>query len=81
MDGIVCGWLVFDWKVLSSTLGSSPSYVYYESSVFETRVVGTDGQIQTSRKELIKSNIPELVRQKQQDTIQVSQSQLIIQPN
>jgi hypothetical protein len=44
---------------------SSPSYVYYQRSVIESRIVGSDGNIQTSRKETFKSNVPELVREQQ----------------
>jgi hypothetical protein len=43
--------------------GDNPSYVYYQSSVFESTVVGSDGRIETSRKESFKSNLPNLVRQ------------------
>mmetsp|Transcript_31787 Transcript_31787/g.48030 ORF Transcript_31787/g.48030 Transcript_31787/m.48030 type:complete len:121 (+) Transcript_31787:667-1029(+) len=37
---------------------SSSSYVYYQSSVYESRIVGTDGKVETSRKESVKTNLP-----------------------
>ena len=37
------------------------------SSVIERRVVGPDGNVETSRKESFKSNVPDLVRQQRQN--------------
>lgn len=55
--------LVF-YLFFSQPFGSrgNPSYVYYQSSVYESTVVGSDGRAETSRQESIKSNLPELVR-------------------
>lgn len=47
---------------------NSPSYVYYQSSVIESRIVGSDGNVQTSRKETFKSNIPDLVREQRKES-------------
>lgn len=47
------------------SFGSDPSFVYYESSVYESRVYNNNGQLETSRKESFRSNIPGLVEQKQ----------------
>ena len=46
--------------------GNDPSYVYYQSTVFESTIVREDGRRETARKESIRSNLPELVRQQQQ---------------
>mmetsp|Transcript_2361 Transcript_2361/g.3461 ORF Transcript_2361/g.3461 Transcript_2361/m.3461 type:complete len:279 (+) Transcript_2361:152-988(+) len=37
------------------------SYVYYQSSVYETRSYGSDGKVETSRKESVRTNAPSLV--------------------
>jgi len=42
-----------------------PSFVYYESSVYESSVYRGDGRVETSRKESFKSNIPSLVEDQQ----------------
>ena len=49
---------------LFSFMDAPSSYVYYQSSVVESRIVGSDGNIQTLRKETFKSNLPELVRER-----------------
>ncbi|CAB9497807.1 expressed unknown protein [Seminavis robusta] len=49
---------IFGW-------GDDPSFVYYESSVYETRVYNRDGRVETSRKESFRSNIPTLVEEQQ----------------
>jgi len=40
---------------------SDGSYVYYESTVYETRSYTPDGELQRVRKESVKSNIPSLI--------------------
>ena len=44
---------------------SNPSYVYYQSTVFESTVIRENGRRETSRQESFRSNLPELVRQQQ----------------
>lgn len=59
-------WLVFAAAVLVSVwlliqnLFAVPkaNYVYYQSSYYESRIVGTDGKVETSRKESVRTNIP-----------------------
>lgn len=52
------------WKLL---FGGSPvdsgttGYMFYQSSVYETRVVGSDGKVERTRKESVRSNIPNLM--------------------
>lgn len=60
-------WIVFFSRLFGGT-GPSPNYVYYQSSVIERRVVGPDGNVETSRKESFKSNIPDLVRRQGQNS-------------
>ena len=45
--------------------GSDSYFVYYESTVYESRVYNNDGRLETSRKESFRSNIPGLVEQSQ----------------
>ena len=45
---------------------SDHSFVYYESSVYESRTYNSDGRVETSRKENFRSNIPSLVEQSRQ---------------
>jgi hypothetical protein len=54
-------YLVF--RLLLGSLFSSPSssFVYYESSVYESRTYSADGKVETSRKESVRSNLPGLV--------------------
>lgn len=47
--------------------GDNPSYVYYQSSIYESRTYGADGQLETSRKESFRSNIPALIEGRQKD--------------
>jgi hypothetical protein len=55
------------WKLL---FGGSPAdsgtsgYMFYQSSVYETRVVGSDGKVERTRKESVRSNIPNLMERK-----------------
>ena len=60
---LVC---LFSLGRLFGSTGPTPNYVYYQSSVIERRVIGPDGNIETSRKESFQSNLPELVRLQQQ---------------
>eukprot|EP00567_Pseudictyota_dubia_P002415 CAMPEP_0197466752 /NCGR_PEP_ID=MMETSP1175-20131217/65216_1 /TAXON_ID=1003142 /ORGANISM="Triceratium dubium, Strain CCMP147" /LENGTH=260 /DNA_ID=CAMNT_0043002805 /DNA_START=109 /DNA_END=891 /DNA_ORIENTATION=+ len=42
--------------------GSAPSsYVYYQASMYESRTVGPDGRMETTRKESVRSNVPSLI--------------------
>jgi hypothetical protein len=55
--------LVAFWIALQALFGGSssspPSCVFYQSSVYESRTYGFDGQLQTTtRKESVKSNLP-----------------------
>ena len=44
---------------------TSSNFVFYESSVYESRVYNSEkGKVETSRKESIRTNLPELVNQK-----------------
>ena len=47
--------------------------MYYQSSVVERRVIGPDGNVETSRKESFQSNLPDLVRQQRQQQQQNTQ--------
>mmetsp|Transcript_12636 Transcript_12636/g.18572 ORF Transcript_12636/g.18572 Transcript_12636/m.18572 type:complete len:187 (+) Transcript_12636:146-706(+) len=60
---VLAAWLFF--QNLFSAPG--PSYVYYQSSVYETRIVGNDGKVETSRKENIKTNMPSLMEGRSAD--------------
>ena len=60
-------WIFFFSRLFGGT-GASPNYVYYQSSVIERRVVGPDGNVETSRKESFQSNLPDLVRQQRQNS-------------
>jgi hypothetical protein len=80
---IIAPLLFFGW-LFQSILPSSPpsSMVYYQSSVYESRVLGPDGKMETARKESFRSNIPSLLeneRRLQQD--KGSSSSLIEQRN
>jgi hypothetical protein len=44
---------------------SMPSYVYYQSSVVERQMIKGDGNVERTRTETFKSNLPDLVRQQQ----------------
>jgi len=47
--------------------GTSPSYVYYQSSIYESRTLGTDGQMETTRKESVRTNVPSLISGDRED--------------
>ena len=52
--------------ILSQVFQSSvrpPSYVFYQSSMYESRTLGADGRMETTRKESVKSNLPSLLQQ------------------
>jgi len=54
---------------LANLFGSdsdNPSYVYYQSTVFESTIVRDDGRREMARRENFRSNLPDLVRQQQQ---------------
>lgn len=40
---------------------SGGNFVYYQSSTYERRIVGADGNVETTRKESMRSNIPSLM--------------------
>jgi hypothetical protein len=48
-----------------TTSSTNPNFMYYQSTVIERRVIGSNGDIETSRKESFQSNIPDLVREQQ----------------
>ena len=54
--------------------GTSPSYVYYQSTVFESTIVQEDGRRETSRQESFRSNLPDLVRQQQEQQQRLDRS-------
>jgi len=67
---VVPGLLLVLFLSLKSLFGydtNNPSYVYYQSSLFESTVVNQDGRRETSRQESFKSNIPELVKEQRRD--------------
>lgn len=39
----------------------NPSYVYYQSTVYESRSISSDGKVERIRRESMKSNIPSLI--------------------
>lgn len=51
--------------LLVKSLLGSPSgrsdYVYYQSSVYESRTYNSDGRVETARKESVQSNVPSLL--------------------
>ena len=48
--------------------GNDSNFVYYTSSVYESRVYNSDGKVETSRKESFQSNLPSLVEQQRQQS-------------
>jgi hypothetical protein len=64
---LVAGFLV---SSLFGRIGSQTqqSYVFYQSNVYETRMVGSDGKIQTSRQETIRTNLPQALRATQTES-------------
>jgi hypothetical protein len=65
--------------LLVKSLLGSPSgrsdYVYYQSSVYESRTYNSDGRVETARKESVQSNIPSLLDGKR---LQDSSSQYLL---
>jgi hypothetical protein len=68
--GVLPAWLVWaaaalavSMWLLSQTMWGVPktNYVYYQSSYYESRIVGVDGKVETSRKESVRTNIPSLM--------------------
>jgi hypothetical protein len=57
-------WVLVMGRIFNSSINASSSYVYYQSSVVESRIIGPDGNVQTSRKETYQSNMPDLVRER-----------------
>ena len=58
--------ILFLLKTLFGSLfGNGSDYVYYQSSVYESRVYTPDGRVETARKESVQSNIPSLMDGKQ----------------
>jgi len=52
----VLGGLLF-----GSAADGQSNFVYYQSSVYETRSYGSDGKVETSRKESVRTNAPSLI--------------------
>jgi hypothetical protein len=53
--------LVLLVKSLLGSLSGRSDYVYYQSSVYESRTYNSDGRVETARKESVQSNIPSLL--------------------
>mmetsp|Transcript_20793 Transcript_20793/g.34371 ORF Transcript_20793/g.34371 Transcript_20793/m.34371 type:complete len:210 (-) Transcript_20793:123-752(-) len=59
--------LLILWLMFQSIFGrGNDSYVYYQSSVYESSVVGESGKIERSRKESVRTNVPSLLPEQQQ---------------
>ena len=73
------------WVLIKSLLfggsSSEPSYVYYQSSVYESRTYGADGRVDTSRKESFRSNIPSLIEGKRLQQEPRGSSSYLLQQN
>lgn len=55
--------------VLFGGAGSAPpSYVYYQASMYESRTLGPDGKMETTRKESVRSNVPSLISGDRKDS-------------
>lgn len=46
---------------------SSSNYYYYQSSVYESSMYGAEGRVETSRRESVRTNIPRLVGDKDEE--------------
>ena len=57
--------------------GFDSSFVYYESTVYESRVYNSDGRVETSRKESVRSNIPSLAERRQQKQLPSPEDEVI----
>lgn len=71
----VPGWLIGAgipllvlWLVVGNLFGggSDSSFVYYQSSVYESSIMGENGQVERSRKESVRTNVPSLLPERQQ---------------
>jgi hypothetical protein len=50
------------WLFMQSAFTpSNQGYVYYQSSLFESRVIGPNGKVETARMENVRTNIPILL--------------------
>ncbi len=47
--------------------GSDQSYVYYQSTVYESRTYNADGEMERIRKESVKSNVPSMINGNKQE--------------
>jgi hypothetical protein len=58
--------------LLSLKLTSSGSFMFYESSVYESRVYTSDGKVETTRKESVRSNVqdPKLLLDEQRRMVE-----------
>jgi len=65
----ICIPLLALWVFFQTLFGGedSPSTYYYQSSVYESRVYNADGQVETSRKESVRSNVPSLLEERRND--------------
>ena len=66
---LVAGWIFF--QNLFSPGPSSLDYVYYQSTVFESRVVGSDGRMESARKESVRTNAPTLMERQEREEFQL----------
>lgn len=49
---------------LGSQTSPSAGFMYYESSVYESRTIGANGKVESIRKESVRSNIPSLMEKR-----------------
>jgi hypothetical protein len=56
-------WILFQF-IFGGLTSTSSNFVYYESSVHETRMYNNNGKVETSRQERIRSNIPGLMERR-----------------
>lgn len=67
IPALLLGLIIIKGILFGGGGGGGSTFVYYESSVYETRVYNNElGKVETSRKESFRSNIPSLVEQRQQ---------------
>mmetsp|Transcript_28620 Transcript_28620/g.62331 ORF Transcript_28620/g.62331 Transcript_28620/m.62331 type:complete len:379 (-) Transcript_28620:150-1286(-) len=55
------------------------NFVYYQSSMYESRIVGADGNVETTRRESMRSNIPSLMGGQEQRRGQSSEVRRYLQ--
>ena len=70
--GVALGVAVLLSSLFGWNQGSDPSFVYYESSFYESRDYSSDGKVESYRKESFKSNVPGLVQELKQRQGEVS---------